>query len=101
MPTAYSTNRARQTTSRPILITSGIWDELDSYDKNLKAQFIRAFRWISKDLSHPSLRVEVIRQDGDGFYRVRVNPNYRIHFELHGNYYLILAIGPHRLEGIG
>jgi hypothetical protein len=30
-----------------------------------------------------------------------VDQRYRIHFELTGNYYAILAIGPHNLQGIG
>ena len=87
--------------SRPIIIASGIRDELDSYDKNLKSKFIRAFRFISKDLQHPSLQTETIKRGINSFYKVRVDPKYRIHFELKDNYYLILAVGPHRLQGIG
>jgi plasmid maintenance system killer protein len=87
--------------ARPILIGPRIWDELDSYDKNLKAKFVRTFRWISRDIAHPSLRLELVKAGKDSFYRVRVDPQYRIHFELVGEYYLILAVGPHHLQGIG
>ncbi|MGD0693496.1 MAG: hypothetical protein ABSB82_01440 [Terriglobia bacterium] len=44
--------------NRSILIATEIWDELDSYDKNLKSKFIRAFRFLSRDVRHPSLRIE-------------------------------------------
>ncbi len=87
--------------SRPILIASEIWDELDSYDKNLKSKFIRAFRFISKDLQHPSLHIEAVRRGNEILYRARVDLKYRIHFEIEANHYRILAVGPHRLQGIG
>jgi hypothetical protein len=32
---------------------------------------------------------------------VRVDPQYRIHLDIAGNYYRILAVGPHHLQGIG
>jgi len=83
------------------LIASEIWDELDSYDKNLKSKFIRAFRFMSKNVHHPSLHTEVLRRGSDILYRARVDPNYRIHFDQPESYYRILAVGPHRLQGIG
>ena len=83
------------------MIASEIWDDLDSYDKNLKGKFIRAFRFISRDLQHPSLHIEVIRRGDDILYRARVDPTHRIHFEQQGGFYRILAVGPHRLQGIG
>jgi plasmid maintenance system killer protein len=86
---------------RAILIPPHLWDELDSYEKNLQSKFIKAFRQISKDLGHPALRIEIIKQFGQAFYRARVDQQYRIHFELKGSYYAILAIGPHSLQGIG
>ena len=88
-------------TDRPILIASETWDQLDSYDKNLKSKFIRAFRFISRNLQHPSLRIEIIRRGSDVIYRARVDPTHRIHFEQQGAFYRILAVGPHRLQGIG
>jgi plasmid maintenance system killer protein len=85
-----------------VLISSEIWDLLDSYDKSLQGIFIRAFRFLSRHMSQPSLRVELIKAGKDSFYRLRVDPQYRLHFELHkAGYYLILAIGSHRLQGIG
>jgi len=94
-PNAESPNK------RSILIPPHLWDELDSYEKNLQSKFIKAFRLISKDVGHPSLRIEIIRQYGQALYRDRVDQRYRVHFELKGNYYAILAIGPHSLQGIG
>ncbi len=87
--------------SRPILVGPRIWEELDSYDKNLKSKFIRAFRFLSGDMGHPSLRSELVREGSDTYWRARVGPQYRFHFEIRENYYVILAIGPHRLQGIG
>jgi mRNA-degrading endonuclease RelE of RelBE toxin-antitoxin system len=87
--------------SRPLLIGPRVWEQLDSYEKNLKSKFIRAFRFLSLDMSHPSLRVELIQLRNDRFYRARVGPDYRIHFDRKEDYHLILAIGPHHLEGIG
>jgi mRNA-degrading endonuclease RelE of RelBE toxin-antitoxin system len=88
-------------TNRPILIGPRIWEQLDSYDKNLKSKFIRAFRFLSMDMSHPSLQVELIRVGNDRFYRARVDPNYRIHFDRREDCHLILAVGPHHIQGIG
>jgi mRNA-degrading endonuclease RelE of RelBE toxin-antitoxin system len=87
--------------SRPLLVGPRIWEDLDSLDKNVKSKFIRALRFLSKDMLHPSLPTEIIKEGGDAFYRARVDPKYRIHFEIHETYYLILAVGPHRLQGIG
>ena len=87
--------------SRQLIIGPHIWEVLDSYDKNLKSKFIRAFRFISRNIGHPSLHLEVIKKGNEAYYRVHVDPQYRIHFELRDNFYLILAIGPHRLQGIG
>jgi mRNA-degrading endonuclease RelE of RelBE toxin-antitoxin system len=87
--------------SRPILIGPAIWDELDSFDKNLKSKFIRAFRFLSRDINHPSLQIEYVKVRGSEFYRARVDPKYRFHFERHETEYVILAIGSHRLQGIG
>ena len=88
-------------TKRAILIPPHLWDELDSYEKNLQSKFIKAFRLISKDAGHPSLHIEIIKQYGQAFYRARVDQRYRVHFEVRGGYYAVLAIGPHSLQGIG
>jgi mRNA-degrading endonuclease RelE of RelBE toxin-antitoxin system len=87
--------------SRPILVGPAIWDQLDSFDKNLKSKFVRAFRFLSRDINHPSLRVEYVKGGDRSFYRARVDAWYRFHFELEGTHYVIIAIGPHRLQGIG
>ena len=86
---------------RAILIPPHLWDELDSYEKNLQSKFIKAFRLISRDVGHPSLRIEIIKLQGRALYRARVDQQHRVHFELNGNYYAILAISPHNLQGIG
>ena len=101
MPKPANPSKPSPLTRRPLLIGSPIWDELDSYDKNLKSKCIRAFRFISRDIGHPSLRLEIVKTGSGSFYRARVDDAHRIHFEVWDNYYLILALGPHRLQGIG
>ena len=86
---------------RPILVPPLVWDALDSFEKNLQSKVIKALRLISRDLGHPSLHIEIIKSHDRAFYRARVDPKYRIHFELSGRCYAILAIGPHHLQGIG
>lgn len=85
---------------RAILIPPYLWDELDSYEKDLQSQFVKTFRLISKDVGHPSLHIEIVKHRGKAFYRARVDQRHRVHFELKGSYYAILAIGPHSLQGI-
>ncbi len=87
--------------NRSILVGPRIWEDLDSYDKILKSKFIRTFRFISEDVGHPSLPTEVVHGGVDTFDCARVDPKYRIHFELRYGYYLILVIVPHPLLGIG
>ena len=36
--------------SRAILVGPRIWEDLDSYDKNLKSKFVRAFRFLILDI---------------------------------------------------
>ncbi len=101
MPTLSVLPKEEERISRSILVPPRIWELLDSYDKNLKSKFIRAFRFLSSNMGHPSLRIEIIKEGKDAFYRGRVDPQYRFHFELRESYYVILAIGTHRLQGIG
>ena len=101
MPKPANPSKPAFTQRRLLLIGSNIWDELDSYDKNLKSKFIRAFRLVSRDIGHPSLRLELVKSSVGSFYRARVDEGHRIHFEVWKEYYLILAIGPYRLQGIG
>jgi Txe/YoeB family toxin of Txe-Axe toxin-antitoxin module len=87
--------------SQPLLIGPPVWDELDSFDKNLKSKCVRAFRFLSRDITHPSLQVEYVKAEGREFYRGRIDQKHRFHFERHATHYAILAISPHRLQGIG
>jgi mRNA-degrading endonuclease RelE of RelBE toxin-antitoxin system len=101
VPNSETQPRRESIVSRSILIPPSVWDELDSFDKNLKTKFIRAFKLISRNLGHPSLHIEIIKAQNTSFYRARVDPSHRIHFELKDHYYAILAVGSHRLQGIG
>jgi len=53
--------------SRQLIIGPHIWEVLDSYDKNLKSKFIRAFRFISRNIGHPSLHLEVIKKGTEAY----------------------------------
>ena len=101
MPRVETHPEHEKIASLPILVPPRIWQELDSYEKNLKSKFIRAFKFISLDLGHPSLQIKLVKVQNVPVYRVRVDPQHRIHFELAGHYYLILEIGGHQLQGIG
>jgi hypothetical protein len=54
----------------------------------------------SNPVCHPE-RVEYTNDGERSFYRARVDPKHRFHFKRLETHYLILAIGPHRLQGIG
>ena len=103
MPRFVTLSEPEKSTNRAILVPYKVWEDLDSYDKNVKSKFVRTFRFLSRDINHPSLRVEVIREAGgsETYFRIRVDPQYRIHCELQANCYHILVVGPHRLQGIG
>ena len=103
MPRFRILTETEKSTNRAILVPYRVWEDLDSYDKNLKSKFIRTFKFLSRDMHHPSLQIELIREKGPSqpYYRIRVDPQYRIHFDIREGHFLILAIGPHRLQGIG
>ena len=87
--------------SRSITIGPVIWEELDTFDKNLKSKFVRAFRFLSREINQPSLQVEYLKAGNRSFYRARVDLRYRFHLGLKDPHYAIIAVGPLRLQGIG
>jgi len=58
-------------------------------------------RFLLRDLRHPSLRVHKLR-GVEELWEFSVTMNYRVIFEIEGEYYVLLGVGPHRIvEGIG
>ena len=53
-------------------------------------------RFLLRDPHHPSLRVHKLR-DVKGLWEFSVTMNYRVIFEIEGEYYVLLGVGPHRI----
>jgi len=55
-------------------------------------------RFLLRDPRHPSLRVHKLR-GVEGLWEFSVTMNYRVIFEIEGEYYGLLGVGPHRIVG--
>ena len=53
-------------------------------------------RFLLRDPRHPSLRVHKVR-GVEGLWEFSVTMNYRAIFEIEGEYYVLLGVGPHRI----
>jgi mRNA-degrading endonuclease RelE of RelBE toxin-antitoxin system len=53
-------------------------------------------RFLLHDIRYPSLRVHKLR-GVEGLWEFSVTMNYRVIFEIEGEYYVLLAVGPHRI----
>ena len=53
-------------------------------------------RFLLRDPHHPSLRVHKVR-GVEGLWEFSVTMNYRALFEIEGEYYVLLGVGPHRM----
>ncbi|HBY97935.1 MAG: type II toxin-antitoxin system RelE/ParE family toxin [Ardenticatenaceae bacterium] len=53
-------------------------------------------RFLLRDPRHPSLRVHKV-QGVEGLWEFSVTMNHRVIFEIEGEYYLLLRVGPHRI----
>jgi mRNA interferase RelE/StbE len=53
-------------------------------------------RFLLRDPRHPSLRVHKL-QGVEGLWEFSVTMNYRGIFEIEGEYYVLLGVGPHRI----
>jgi hypothetical protein len=53
-------------------------------------------RFLLHDMRHPSLRVHKLRSV-EGLWEFSVTMKYRVIFEIEGEYYVLLAVGPHRI----
>jgi len=57
-------------------------------------------RFLLRDPRHPSLRVHKIR-GVEGLWEFSVTTKYRALFEINGEFYVLLAVGPHRIIETG
>jgi mRNA-degrading endonuclease RelE of RelBE toxin-antitoxin system len=53
-------------------------------------------RFLLHDMRYPSLRVHKLR-GVEGLWEFSVTMNYRVIFQIQGEHYILLAVGPHRL----
>ena len=53
-------------------------------------------RFLIRDPRHPSLRIHKLR-GVEGLWEFSVTMNYRVLFEIEGEYYVLLGVGPHRV----
>jgi len=53
-------------------------------------------RFLLRDPRHPSLQVHKVR-GVEGLWEFSVTMNYRAIFEIEGEYYVLLGVGPHRI----
>ena len=53
-------------------------------------------RFLLRNMRHPSLRVHKLR-GVEGLWEFSVTMNYRMIFEIEGEYYVLLGVGPHRI----
>lgn len=56
----------------------------------------RKLRLLLRDPRHPSLRVHKVR-GVEGLWEFSVTMNYRLLFEIEGEHYVLLRVGPHRI----
>jgi len=53
-------------------------------------------RFLLHDIRYPALRVHKLR-GVEGLWEFSVTMNYRVIFEIEGEYYVLLAVGSHRI----
>lgn len=53
-------------------------------------------KFMLQDLRHPSLRVHKI-QGVEGLWEFSVTMKYRVLFEIEGEFYVLLGVGPHKI----
>lgn len=53
-------------------------------------------RFLLHDMRYPSLRIHKLR-GVEGLWEFSVTMHYRVIFEIEGEYYVLLAVGPHRI----
>ncbi len=63
---------------------------------DIQRQVDQKLRFLIRDPRHPSLRIHKLR-GVEGLWEFSVTMNYRVLFEIEGEYYVLLGVGPHRV----
>jgi mRNA interferase RelE/StbE len=66
-----------------------------SLPKDIQRRVDEKLRFLLKDPRHPSLRVHKIR-GAKGLWEFSVTIKYRLLFEINGEFFVLLAVGPHK-----
>jgi mRNA interferase RelE/StbE len=64
--------------------------------KNIQRRADEKLKFLLRDPRHPSLRVHKIR-GVKGLWEFSVTMNYRVLFEINGEFFVLLAVGPHNI----
>jgi mRNA interferase RelE/StbE len=64
--------------------------------KNIQRRVDEKLKFLLRDPRHPSLRVHKIR-GVKGLWELSVTMNYRVLFEINGEFFVLLAVGPHNI----
>jgi mRNA interferase RelE/StbE len=64
--------------------------------KDLQRRVDEKLKFLLRDPRHPSLRVHKIR-GVKGLWEFSVTMNYRVLFEINGEFFVLLAVGPHNI----
>lgn len=63
---------------------------------DIRQRVDQKLRFLLRDPRHPSLRIHKL-QSVEGLWEFSVTMNYRVIFEIEGEYYVLLGVGPHRI----
>jgi mRNA interferase RelE/StbE len=63
---------------------------------DIRQRVDQKLRFLLRDPRHPSLQIHKLR-GVEGLWEFRVTMNYRVIFEIEGEYYVLLGVGPHRI----
>jgi mRNA interferase RelE/StbE len=63
---------------------------------DIRQRVDQKLRFLLRDPRHPSLRIHKLR-GVEGLWEFSVTMNYRVIFEIEGEYYVLLGVGPHRI----
>ena len=63
---------------------------------DIRRRVDQKLRFLIRDPRHPSLRIHKLR-GVEGLWEFSVTMNYRVLFEIEGEYYVLLGVGPHRV----
>ncbi len=64
--------------------------------KNIRRRVDEKLSFLLRDPKHPSLRTHKIR-GVKGLWELSVTMSYRVLFEINGEFFVLLAVGPHKI----